>query len=257
MSYLNYKEIGEGPPVIILHGLLGMLDNWRSFSKALAEDYRVISPDQRNHGRSFHSAEFNYSLLAEDLRIFMDELEIESAHFIGHSMGGKAMMEFLRLFPDRVNKSVIVDISPKGITGDHYSIFDALLSADIAGASKRSEIQEQLVEHGFGLGTVLFLMKNLSRNKEGDGFSWKANIQSLNDNYEHIKAEIPIQEPIDKDILFISGGKSNYIKEQDLKSIAELFPKFSHSVIDEAGHWVHADQPEVLLELTRVFLSKN
>ena len=256
MAYLNYKEIGEGPPVIILHGLLGMLDNWRSFSKSLAKDYRVISPDQRNHGRSFHSKEFDYALLANDLKIFMDELEIDAAHFIGHSMGGKAVMEFLRLFPDRVNRSVIVDISPKGITGDHYSIFDALLSADIVGASNRSDIQDQLIQHGFDLGTVLFLMKNLSRNKEGAGFSWKANIQSLSENYENIKAEIPIEEPIDKNILFISGGRSNYITDQDLESISKLFPNYAHSVIDDAGHWVHADQPELLLEAVTEFLNK-
>lgn len=256
MAHLNYKEIGEGPPVIILHGLLGMLDNWRSFSKALAEGYRVISPDQRNHGRSFHSDEFNYTLLAEDLRIFLEELEIESAHFIGHSMGGKAVMEFLRLYPQRVNRSIIVDISPKGITGDHHAIFDALLSADITTAEKRSDIQDQLMEHGFGLGTVLFLMKNLSRNKEGAGFSWKANIQSLSNNYGHIKAEIPIVEPIHKNILFISGGKSNYIKEDDLESIADIFPYYAHFVIEDAGHWVHADQPELLLEVVQEFLTE-
>ena len=257
MSYLNYKEIGEGPPIIILHGLLGMLDNWRSFSKALAVDYKVITPDQRNHGRSFHSDAFNYTLLAEDLKIFMEELGIESAHFVGHSMGGKAVMEFLRLYPEKVGQSIIVDISPTGITGNHYSIFEALLSVDILNVTKRSEIQDELMKHGFDLGTVLFLMKNLTRNKEGQGFSWKANIGALNDNYEEIKAEIPIKEPIEKEILFISGSKSKYIKEADLDSIATLFPNYLHSSIEGAGHWVHADEPEKLLEETLAFLGQQ
>jgi len=115
MSYLNYKELGEGPPIIIAHGLLGMLDNWRTFSKKLAEQgFRVISIDQRNHGKSFHSAEFDYDILADDLLQFLDEHGLQRVHTLGHSMGGKMVMKFLEKYPDKVDKTIVVDISPSG-----------------------------------------------------------------------------------------------------------------------------------------------
>ena len=116
---LNVKEYGEGSPIVILHGLLGMLDNWHSFSKKLSKHYWVISVDQRNHGNSFHSNEFNYELLAKDLQELMHELGILRAHFLGHSMGGKTVLQFLHDFEDYVEKAVIVDIGMKQYPGGH------------------------------------------------------------------------------------------------------------------------------------------
>ena len=127
MSLLNYKEMGEGQPLIILHGLLGMLDNWKTVGRKLSDEYKVILVDQRNHGKSFPSEEFNYKLLAEDLRDLIDEMQLEKVHLLGHSMGGKTVMQFNQMFPDLVEKTIVVDISPSGSIGGHHLIFESLL----------------------------------------------------------------------------------------------------------------------------------
>ena len=145
---LNYKEFGEGEPVIILHGLLGMLDNWKTFARKLSENYWVILVDQRNHGKSFHSDEFSYDLLAEDLKTLMDSLFIPRAHLIGHSMGGKTVMRFAELYPDQVDKAIVVDISPSGSVGSHSLIFESLLDVAIDKVSERSVVEEELVSKG-------------------------------------------------------------------------------------------------------------
>lgn len=257
MSYLNYKEIGEGPPVIILHGLLGMLDNWKTFSRQLAQDYRVISVDQRNHGRSFHADQMDYKVLAADVALLMDELDLNSASLIGHSMGGKVVMQFMVDYLERVDKAVVVDISPTGSTGQHGHIFEALLAVDIAKVTKRSEVEAQLLDKGLPLDVVYFLMKNLRRDTAIGGYTWKANIQTLYDNYENILAPIEAPDEIDTAVLFVSGGRSDYIKETDLSVISEYFPAYRHKVIEEAGHWVHAEKPQELLALVRTFFDHN
>lgn len=254
MSVLNYKIYGAETSnqhteskgtVIILHGLLGMLDNWHSFANKLSESYLVYTIDQRNHGKSFHSEEFNYQLLSEDLLSFIEEHEIVNPHIMGHSMGGKTVMQFLCENEEAVDKSIVVDISPRSFGGGHEVIFNALLSLDIENLQSRKAAQEYLMGELNDLGTVFFLLKNLGRKKEG-GFEWKANIQSLFDNYENIKTEISNHGQIDKEILFIKGGLSKYIQEEDIHDIKNIFPKAVVATIEDAGHWVHADQAEKL-----------
>jgi len=255
MSYLNYKELGEGPVVIIAHGLLGMLDNWRSFSKKLAEKgYRVISIDQRNHGKSFQSEDFDYDLLAEDLKQFMDELGIEKVYTIGHSMGGKMVMRFLEKYPENVEKTIVVDISPSGSIGSHRSIFESLLSVDISNVNSRKEVEQHLVAKGLELGVVYFLMKNLRRDPESGGYAWKANIAALWDNYEKILASTTPEDIVTDDILFVAGEKSNYITEEDIELINENYRNHKYEVVEGAGHWVHADNLEGLLSVVLDYL---
>lgn len=256
MSYLNYKEFGEGEPVIILHGLLGMLDNWKTFAKKLAENYWVIIVDQRNHGKSFKSEKFNYKLLSEDLMLFMDDLHIPKAHLMGHSMGGKTVMQFLVDYPDYADKSIIVDISPTGSIGSHEKIFESLLTAKIADSKDRKEIQEHISSYGMAESTVLFLMKNLSRDKEKGGFKWKADINALQENYKNILAGIGSSDTIDKEILFVGGELSNYISKDDLPVIESIFPEYAYQIIEGAGHWVHADKLHELLQVTNSFLEE-
>lgn len=254
MSYLNYKELGEGEPVLILHGLLGMLDNWKTFARKLSENYWVILVDQRNHGKSFHSEAFDYNLLAEDLKTLMEELYIPKAHLLGHSMGGKTVMKFMDLYPGMVDKAVVVDIAPSGNIGGHQLIFESLLGVEIEKVEDRKAVQLELESRGIDLNVVLFLMKNLRRDKESGGFRWKANISVLWENYKNILAGTLPTAPSEKEVLFVAGGNSGYITEEDLKLIAEHFPEYKHEVIAGAGHWVHAQKPDELLEVVTDFV---
>ncbi len=246
--------MGQGHPVIILHGLLGMLDNWKTIGRKLSDNYHIYLVDQRNHGKSFHSDDFTYHLLAEDLKTWMDEQGILSAHLIGHSMGGKTVMQFAHMYPERVDKTIVVDIAPRGAIGGHQHIFESLLAVDLTRIEKRSEVEDMLVGRGLELGIVYFLMKNLKRNVDTVGYAWKANIAGLWDNYQNILAPTEGSSPSEEPILFIAGGNSNYITEDDLTQIKELFPMHQYEKIKEAGHWVHAEKPQELMDLVREFL---
>jgi len=254
MKRLNYKEYGEGEPVVILHGLLGMLDNWHSFAKKLAEDYWVITVDQRNHGKSFHSNDFDYKLLSEDLNQFLDEMHIPQCHLMGHSMGGKTVMSYLVEYGDKVEKAIVVDIAPQSFGGGHEVIFNALLDLDIENIKTRKEAEAFLKSRLGQMSTVYFLLKNLARHKEGKGFRWKANVQALRNSYDLIKGNIESEWPIDNDVLFVKGALSDYINEKEFDMVKDIFPNAHLNIIQDAGHWVHADQPEVLLEEVLNFL---
>jgi len=253
MEPLNFKQYGEGPAVIILHGLLGMLDNWHSFSKKLAEHYTVYAIDQRNHGKSFHSDDFDYTLLANDLNDFIEEHKITKPTIIGHSMGGKTVMQFLNNHPGKANKAIVIDISPASFGGGHDLIFNSLLNIDLDNLEKRKDAQDYLLEQLGELGTVFFLLKNLGRKKEG-GFEWKANIRSLYENYENIKAAIQSDTAVEEEVLFIKGELSKYIQDTDLIDIDKMFLNSQVETILGAGHWVHADKPDALLDIILKFL---
>jgi len=250
---LNYKEYGSGEPIIILHGLFGMLDNWHSFAKKLGEEYWVISVDQRNHGKSFHSEEFNYKLLSDDLLAFLEEMHIPTCHILGHSMGGKTVMQFLNDHSDTVDKAIVVDISPREYTGGHEKIFDALQKVDFTKVKSRKDVQINLMASINNLGVVHFLMKNLGRKAEG-GFAWKANVDVLEKKYANIRSKIEFDDIIDTPTLFIKGNNSGYIDKEDVEFINNQFEDVKIENIDNAGHWVHADQPEILLNSVKDFL---
>lgn len=250
---LNHKIIGEGEPVIILHGLFGMLDNWQRFAKTLSETHRVILVDQRNHGKSFRSEEFMYDLLAEDLAELMDVINIPAAHMLGHSMGGKTAMTFVHNYPDKVLSFIIVDIAPKTYPGGHKHIFDAVLGIDIEQAQSRKEIDEKLAKTIKEQAVRLFLMKNLKRKKEG-GFKWKANFPILYKTYDTIMGHT-LSGEVHTPGLFVKGGNSDYIETDDVHGINTYFPKARLVEIEGAGHWVHADKPLVLLAEVRQFLA--
>jgi len=245
MIALNHKIFGEGDPIIILHGLFGMLDNWQSFAKKLAEDYMVILIDQRNHGKSPHSEEFNYTLLAEDLKYFLDTNWMYKVHIIGHSMGGKTAMQFANLFPDTVDKLIVVDIGPNQNPRGHDSIFEALNSVNISKISSRKEVQEILSSKIDDISVILFLMKNLQRNKSG-GYKWKMNLTSLEKNYKNILAGIEVDTLIEVDTVFVRGDRSNYITTEVEQDIKDKFTSYKIETIKDSGHWIHAEQADAL-----------
>ncbi|MFT4664508.1 MAG: esterase [Polaribacter sp.] len=251
---LKYKSFGSGEPVIILHGLFGTLDNWQTMAKRLAENFTVFIIDQRNHGKSPHMDDISYPLMAEDLRIFMEDHWMYDAHIIGHSMGGKTAMQFALDNPDMVNKLVVVDIAPKAYVGNHELIFEALFDVPLDTLKSRSEAAKVLeAKMGNDSGTIQFLLKNLTRNQEGQ-YNWKMNLPVLFKDYENILAAVNGEEIFDKEALFIKGGKSNYILPEDIEEIRLLFPEAKFEEVAKSGHWVHAEAPEALYQLMISFL---
>ena len=251
---LNYKSFGEGYPIIILHGLFGTLDNWQTIAKKLAEHYSVYIIDQRNHGRSPHDETFDYVAMADDLQAFMESQWIYEAHIIGHSMGGKTAMQFALTYPDLVNQLVVVDIAPKAYEGGHQTIFEALLSLDVPTLTSRKQADAALMDKIPDFGVRQFLLKNLTNDKKG-GYKWKMNLPVIHQNYEQILAAIESEETFDNPTLFIRGGASNYIQDDDLPRIKTFFPKADLATVSDVGHWVHAAAPKELLKLVTNFLT--
>jgi pimeloyl-ACP methyl ester carboxylesterase len=251
---LNYKSYGQGDPIIILHGLFGMLDNWQTIAKKLAENYTVFTIDQRNHGRSPHEPAMTHKIMAEDLQEFMEQQWIHKASVMGHSMGGKTAMQFALDFPEMVEKLIVVDIGPFSNNGGHELIFEALLSMDLKKIKSRKEADDFLSTKIPQFGVRQFLLKNLSRNKAGEYF-WKMNLPVIYEHYNEILAKVEGNEPFEGDTLFIRGEKSSYINEEDFPAFKNIFPNAQLKTIENAGHWVHADAPDQLLKVTNNFLN--
>lgn len=251
---LYYREFGQGAPVIILHGLLGFSDNWQTIAKALADEHLVITPDLRNHGRSPHMPSHTYREMAEDLGHFLDQHGIYATALVGHSMGGKVAMHFALEHPDRVERLVVVDIAPTAAApGNHEHIFQALMALDISRLQTREEADLFLQKYIPEAAIRQFLLKNLTRNPDGS-FAWKMNLPVLWKHYSDILAPVEGSEPFDRPVLFVRGGRSNYIRDSDVGVIRALFPRARLETIEGAGHWVHADKPQELLALLRPFL---
>lgn len=253
---LNYKTFGQGPPLLILHGLFGTLDNWQTLAKRWAEHYTVFIIDQRNHGRSPHMDAHSYPLMAEDLKAFMEANWMYEANLLGHSMGGKTAMQFATHFPDMVNKLIVVDIAPKKYPGGHETIVEALNDLNLATIEDRKQADSILAERIADFGVRQFLLKNLTRNKEG-GYRWKMNLPILTRDYEAILENITADENFDGPTLFIRGAASNYIDDTDLPLLQKNFPAAELKSVADAGHWVHAQKPEELFQLVSTFLEEQ
>ncbi|MFN0159537.1 MAG: alpha/beta fold hydrolase [Bacteroidota bacterium] len=252
--HLHYRSYGSGHPLIILHGLLGSLDNWATLAKRLAAQFHVFAFDARNHGRSSHSDVMNYDVMVEDLRAFMREHGIASAHLLGHSMGGKTAMQFAVEHPEYVNRLIVVDIAPKAYGRRHDHIFEALCSLDLKKFSHRKEAEEVLSQKIHEPATVQFLLKNLVREEEGT-FKWKMNLPVLKKHYDEISAGLSEGAKFEKPALFVRGGKSSYILDEDRALIKKIFPRSNILTVKNAGHWVHADAPDELEKIVVGFLS--
>jgi esterase len=249
---LNYKVLGEDQkdiPKVILHGLFGMLDNWQSIGKQLAESgYKVYLVDQRDHGRSPFTDEFSYPILANDLLAFLDEHDLFKIHLIGHSMGGKTAMQFALDHPFYLEKLIVIDIWNKTYKGGHEAVFNAIETLDINKVDNRNDIYLHLISHQLDEGTAQFLLKNLQRKSEG-GYEWKMNYKLLAECYQAILGSVgDPSSTSETDALFVRGGESNYIKVTEYDDILKQFHNASFAEIAGAGHWVHADKPAELLK---------
>jgi esterase len=253
---LNHKIIGEGFPIVVLHGLFGMLDNWQSIGKKLAENgFMVYLIDQRDHGKSPFTNTFDYPTLANDLANFMEENWIYNAHIMGHSMGGKTAMQFCFDYPDMVSKMIVVDVWNKNYLGGHEIIFQAIEDIDVSIVENRDDIYQHLLKYNLDEGTIQFLLKNIQRKKD-HGYEWKMNVPLLKSSYKNILNKVgEDNQKADKETLFIRGGNSEYILPENFPSIEFQFANSKIITIENAGHWVHADKPNELLEIVLKFLA--
>jgi len=250
---LHFKEYGAGRPVILLHGLFGSADNWHFVAVRLAEAFRVLALDHRNHGQSPHSAEMDYPVMAADVNRFFAVRGLDSAAVIGHSMGGKTAMQLALHFPARVQKLVVADMAPRAYAAAHDKIFAALLALELPKFLHRAQIEEALAPEIPNPVLRRFLLKNLGRNPAG-GFFWKINLRDIAQNYWRLREPVAGDAPFPRPALFIRGGKSKYVQPEDEPQIREWFPAAQIQAIPAAGHWIHADQPDEFLRLVLEFL---
>jgi len=243
MEILHSKILGSGKPFLILHGFLGMSDNWKTLGNKFAEDYQVHLIDQRNHGRSFHSNEFSYSLMVSDLKKYIDHYQLESCILLGHSMGGKTAMQFALNFPELIDKLIVADIAPKTYPAHHQYILKALSEVDFTKQKSRKEIEVILSNYIPESGVIQFLMKNIYR-KEKNELAYRFNLSVLSKKYNEVVTTFQSSSTFNKPTLFIKGSKSNYITKDDIVLIEQNFINSTIEEIQNAGHWIHAEQPQ-------------
>ncbi len=249
---LHFQSFGQGSPLIILHGLFGMLDNWHTVSRKLGDNFRVFAVDQRNHGLSPHAEAFNYDVMARDMHDFILAQGISPSHLLGHSMGGKTAMWTALKFPDLVDRLIVVDIAPRPYPPLHDDIIEVLQSVRLEDSESREEIDEVLSTKIKEPAVRQFLMKNLSRNDDGT-FRWKMNLPAIVAHYGEIMEGIETETTFPRPTLFIRSQNSSYIRDEDIPGIKKLFPS-SSTVVFPTGHWVHAEAPEQVIKSVTEFL---
>jgi pimeloyl-ACP methyl ester carboxylesterase len=249
---LNFRKVGEGKPLVILHGLFGSADNWFSIARELDKEFTMYLVDQRNHGDSPHADEWNYDVMVEDLKELLDEEGLDKAYLMGHSMGGKTVMNFALKYPERVEKLIVADIAPRYYPVHHESILEGLNSLDLKSINSRKEADDALANYISEPGIRQFLLKSLGR--DADGFAWKINLPVITKNIEVVGEALPEGESFDGPTLFLAGANSNYVQQKDLPEILEFFPNYELEFVQNAGHWLHAEQPHAVVEEIRKFL---
>ena len=251
---LNFKKLGSGEALIILHGFMGSLDNWQSLANEFAKSYEVYLIDARNHGKSPHTSTHSIAEMVDDLFDFMQQQHISKANIIGHSMGGKVAMQFAVNYPNCVNKLVVADIAAKKYERGHDDVFEALHAIDLTKIETRKQAEEAMLPHVSEFGTRQFLLKNLERLENGT-YQWKMNLGVLHRDYDEITQEVKSYKPITITVLFLKGELSKYIKHEDWEQIQSIFPQAELKEISKAGHWLHADNPKEFYEKVMVFLT--
>tara|TARA_R110001583_G_scaffold53483_1_gene164943 strand:- start:545 stop:1306 length:762 start_codon:yes stop_codon:yes gene_type:complete len=239
---LHSKILGEGKPLLILHGYFGMGDNWKSLGNKFAENFEVHLIDQRNHGRSFHSDDFDYELLVEDLHKYILHNNLEKVHLLGHSMGGKVVMLFAVTYPELVDRLIVADIGPKYYKPHHEYILAALNAVNFSIHNTRDKIEDVLKIYISEPGILQFLLKNVYR-KTKEQFAFRFNLQSLIDNNSEVGEALPSFTHYSGETLFLSGANSNYITSEDIPLITAHFPNSKIVTVKNAGHWLHAENP--------------
>lgn len=255
---LHYRKIGEGQPLIILHGLFGSSDNWQTLGKYFAEQgFAVYMVDQRNHGRSPHSDEWSYKVMSDDLRELLENERLEKPVIIGHSMGGKTAMQFAVNHPDMVSKLIVVDIAPRKYNRTQREVAQALQAVDLDSITSRKEAEEVLSEGISDTGTKQFLLKNLYWKEEEPGrLAWRFNLDVIARNIDAASERLEISPGSTCNVptLFLRGERSDYITDADHTAIKNIFPNSSIQTVGNAGHWIHAEQPAAFFKAVMDFI---
>ena len=251
---LHSNIVGHGKPFIFLHGFLGMGDNWKTLGAKFSElGYETHLIDQRNHGRSFHSDDFNYDLMVQDLKDYIEAHQLENIILLGHSMGGKTAMLFAVEYPEFIDKLIIADISPRYYPTHHDDILKGLSALDFDILESRGEADEQLKRYVTDVGTRQFLLKNLYWEKK-ERLALRINLEALKENVNEVGEALPIHSKFEKDTLFLRGDRSEYISLQDEDTIKTHFPKAKLETISNSGHWLHAENPTDFFESVNNFV---
>ena len=241
---LHSRIEGEGKPLVIIHGFLGMSDNWKTLGTQFANDgFQVHALDLRNHGKSFHSDDFSYDIMVEDVKQYCEFHQLQDIALIGHSMGGKVAMLLATTYPQLVSKLVVADIGPKYYAPHHQDILAGLNAVDFSEKPDRSQVEEILYPFIPDFGTRQFLMKSLFWKEPGQ-LAFRFNLEVFNKEIEQVGIALPEEAHFDKPTLFIRGGSSRYILDEDFDAIKNQFPKAEFETIPNTGHWLHAENPK-------------
>ena len=262
---LFYRQYGKGPPLVILHGLYGSSDNWVTIAKSLSDTYTVYLPDQRNHGHSPHHKIHDYDSMRDDLFELANDLKLDKLFLAGHSMGGKTAISFALKWPEMINGLLIADISPfknentnQSAYDQHLTILKAMLSIDLSQIETREKAESILSEEIISDRTRGFILKNLQRTSDNK-FVWKINARSLFDNLEKIMGEACHLRDVSTEItgfpvIFLKGENSDYLPVGDFRSILKVFPAAELTIVPNAGHWLHTDNPTAVTDALRTML---
>jgi len=251
---LHSNILGKGKPFVILHGFLGMGDNWKTHGKNLAElGYEVHLVDQRNHGHSFHDEAFSYEVLAEDLKYYCAAKNLKDIILLGHSMGGKTAMLFATEYPELVSKLLVADISPRFYPVHHDAILNGLSALDFNAIKSRGQADKALSAYISEIGIRQFLLKNLYWVEKGK-LGLRINLGVLQDEVAEVGEALPSYALFDKETLFLRGDRSEYIGIDDESIIKNHFPNAEIVTIPNAGHWLHAENPEDFFDAVLAFI---
>lgn len=258
---LNYRITGEGPPLILLHGLFGSLENLGGIARRLQDEWQVHALDQRNHGGSPHTDAMDYPSMAEDVIAYMDSQGIKTACILGHSMGGKVAMQVALQAPERVEKIIVADIAPVSYKARHDAILEGMKGIDLSGVRSRQDADRLMAGFVEMPATRQFLLKNLERvprEEQTEGspmFRWRLNLPVIDACYTDLANAPEGSGPFDGPVLFLKGADSAYIQEKHRDEIQRLFPAAELRIIQDTGHWLHAERADTFAALCRRFLS--
>lgn len=253
---LSINELGEGTPVLILHGLFGRRRNWQAIQKRLATDARIITADMRNHGDSPWDDEMSYPAMATDLARLIDQLDRGPCIVVGHSMGGKAAMVLALTAPELVKGLMVIDIAPVSYKHTYQPYINAMRNVPLETLERRSQAEDYLKDAITDPGIRAFLLQNLGQDDEG--LKWQVNLNAIENGLPNLLGfPNDIGAPYEGPSLFLRGGASDFVEDKHLPVIDSLFPMASHADIQGAGHWVHAEKPEDVIRQIGNFTKAN